>query len=121
MQGKLDTAMLPRDELRKLFELRKCASDTHDSVECARCPKKADGLVDPADAPPGAFLTLVGAPASPLHPRLFFCTVHLTFTCDADGAAPSKPPPQRIGGFKAPRRVAAPTPTETGMHPSFYH
>ena len=46
--------MLPRDELRKLFELRKCASDTHDSVECARCPKKAEVPADPADAPPGA-------------------------------------------------------------------
>jgi hypothetical protein len=40
LQGKLDTAMLPKDELRKLFALRTTASDTHDSLACKRCPPK---------------------------------------------------------------------------------
>ena len=63
--------MLPRDELRKLFELRKCSSDTHDSVECARCPKK---VVDPsADAADGAAEAPSGAslPVLPSHACLF--------------------------------------------------
>ena len=40
MQGKLDTAMLPRDELRRLFMRRECDSDTHESLNCKRCPPK---------------------------------------------------------------------------------
>ena len=35
-QGKLDAAALSRDELRKLFELRESASDTHDGLRCRR-------------------------------------------------------------------------------------
>ena len=62
--------MLPRDELRKLFELRKCASDTHDSVDCERCPKKAEmppGFANPDEAPSGASM-LAWLRVRPLHP-----------------------------------------------------
>jgi hypothetical protein len=50
-QGKLDTALLPRDELRRLFALRtNSESDTHDSLNCKRCPRKAPPPPPPSDA-----------------------------------------------------------------------
>ena len=72
--------MLPRDELRKLFELRKCNSDTHDSVECARCPKKvADPSAGAAEAPSGALVACSSDARVPssLHP----CPVILRLRC----------------------------------------
>ena len=69
--------MLPKDELRKLFELRKCTSDTHDSLDCTRCPKKiAEPDSDnpdqvPAGAPP-PFPALPCACVASLHLPPFF-------------------------------------------------
>lgn len=74
--------MLPRDELRKLFELRQCKSDTHDSIECTRCPKKAElppGFA--AENPSGALLALVCFVCvfalHPVLPSCACCTVDL--------------------------------------------
>jgi hypothetical protein len=54
-QGKLDATMISRDELRRLFMLRPCDSDTHDSLSCKRCPPKpalvAEGEEAAAEAP----------------------------------------------------------------------
>jgi hypothetical protein len=77
--------MLPKDELRKLFELRKCTSDTHDSLDCTRCPKKiAEPDSDnpdqvPAGAPlpfpaPLALLHFTCLPSSWLVVALLTCT-----------------------------------------------
>ena len=39
-QGKLDMAIMSKEDLRKLFTLRQCSSDTHESFNCKRCPPK---------------------------------------------------------------------------------
>lgn len=39
-QGKLDMAMMSREDLRRLFTLRQCCSDTHEFLNCKRCPAK---------------------------------------------------------------------------------
>ena len=52
--------MLGRDELRRLFALRKVESDTHDSVSCKRCPPKPPP-VDPEAAAAAASAGAAGA------------------------------------------------------------
>jgi len=39
-QGKIDMAMMGKEDLRKLFTLRACSSDTHEFLNCKRCPRK---------------------------------------------------------------------------------
>lgn len=57
-KGKLDTAMMCKDDLRKLFLLNTDSpSDTHDFLKCKRCPKKAaraEEEAPPPEAAPGA-------------------------------------------------------------------
>ena len=113
-QGKLDTAMLPRDELRRLFALRKTSSDTHDGVSCKRCPPKVspaeDGAGDaaPAEAAPGARMAhgscLLAALVSPWLASL--TSRHSTCVLNHPAMAPVKA--ARIPGFNAPRKTASP-------------
>ena len=46
-KGKVDMAMMSRDDLRKLFTLTVCPSDTHDNLKCKRCPKPAPPVEEP--------------------------------------------------------------------------
>lgn len=55
-KGKLDAANLPKDELRRLFALRPTHCDTHDGLNCTRCPPRAPPhpAAEPEVPPPGA-------------------------------------------------------------------
>jgi len=55
-KGKLDAANLPKEELRRLFALRPTHCDTHDGLNCARCPPRAPPhpAAEPEVPPPGA-------------------------------------------------------------------
>jgi hypothetical protein len=71
----MDTAMMCKDDLRKLFLLRgDVSSDTHDFLKCKRCPRKAtppneEGAAACAPPPLAAGAPLLPLPRTMQQPR----------------------------------------------------